>query len=325
MFPSSESVPSCPRTVAIIGAGRLGGVLARALRAADVEVAGPLGRNEEIREDAIVLLCVPDAAIADAAARARDRATLIGHVSGATGLDDVDFSLHPLQTFTGSEEPDVFHGIGAAVAGRTPKALAVATALAEALGARPFAVDDRAGYHAAASFASNLVLAVLDAAEHIARSAGLDDSRELLAPLVRRTVDNWAEQGAASALTGPISRGDEQTVARQRGAVAAARPELAALFDELVSATRLLASPGGVPRRAEGVSSRSLRSLAGDGSLSERSESKRSEVPGGADCEATTRSLSERSESKRGEVSGGADGVSSRSLRSLAQRPEGVA
>ncbi|MFC4138542.1 MULTISPECIES: DUF2520 domain-containing protein [unclassified Microbacterium] len=227
-------------TVAVLGAGRLGSVLARALRAAGLTVYGPVRRGEEIPASDVVLLCVPDAAIAEAAAGVSTG--LVGHVSGATGLDDVDFSLHPLQTFTGAEGPDAFRGIGAAVAGRTPAALAVATSLAEALGTRPFAVDDRAGYHAAASFSSNFVLTVLDAAEQVARDAGLEDARELLAPLVRRTVDNWVSQGAASVLTGPIARGDEQTVARQRAAIDAARPELVALFDELAAATRVLAA-----------------------------------------------------------------------------------
>jgi predicted short-subunit dehydrogenase-like oxidoreductase (DUF2520 family) len=240
MSPAPEPSP----TVAVLGAGRLGGVLAGALRASGLIVHGPLRRGEEIPASDVVLLCVPDAAIAEAAARVD--AGLIGHVSGATGLDDVDFSLHPLQTFTGAEGPEAFHGIGAAVAGRSPEALAVATSLAERLGARPFAVDDRAGYHAAASFASNFVLTVLDAAEQIARDAGLEDARELLAPLVRRTVDNWVESGASAALTGPIARGDEATVARQRAAL---RPEFVPLFDELASATRALATPH--PERAD--------------------------------------------------------------------------
>ncbi|MFE7021380.1 Rossmann-like and DUF2520 domain-containing protein, partial [Microbacterium sp. NPDC057650] len=236
--------PEPSPTVAVIGAGRLGGVLVGALRATGLTVHGPLRRGEKAPASDLVLLCVPDAAIAEVATGMD--AGLVGHVSGATGLDDVDFSLHPLQTFTGSEGPEAFHGIGAAVAGRTPEALAVATSLAERLGARPFEVDDRAGYHAAASFASNFVLTVLDAAEQLARDAGVEDARELLAPLVRRTVDNWVSQGAASALTGPIVRGDEATVARQRAAL---RPELVPLFDELADATRALAAPH--PERAK--------------------------------------------------------------------------
>src|SRR5690606_32324281 len=88
-------------TVAVIGAGRLGGVLARALEQAGFAVRGPLGREDGIPASDIVLLCVPDAEITAAAQRARPYASLLGHVSGATPLDDVDFSIHPLHTITG--------------------------------------------------------------------------------------------------------------------------------------------------------------------------------------------------------------------------------
>ncbi|WP_220347292.1 Rossmann-like and DUF2520 domain-containing protein [Microbacterium bovistercoris] len=334
MCPSSFSTFASPPAVAVIGAGRLGGVLARALRAAGLTVHGPLRRGEKVPASDVVLLCVPDSGIADAAAAARGRATLIGHMSGATGLDDVDFSLHPLQTFTGAEGPEAFRGIGAAVAGRTPEVLAVATSLAERLGAHPFTVDDRAGYHAAASFASNFVLTVLDAAEQLARDAGVDDAREMLAPLVRRTVDNWVSQGAASALTGPIARGDEQTVARQRAAVDAAHPQLVALFDELAATTRVLAA---TPRRERAnltphperatltprperatLTPRPERAtLTPRPERAERDEGPESQRP-------SSRSAGpERGAQRRDEGRSGAERVSSQSLRSLAQRPEG--
>jgi len=242
---SSHSVKSAGATVAIIGAGRLGGVLAEALRHGGLTVQGPLRRGDEFPDVDVALLCVPDAAIADAARVARPHARFIGHVSGATPLDDVDFSVHPLQTFTGDEASEVFRGIGCAIDGRTDAALAVAVHLVEVLGARAFRIDGehRASYHAAASFASNLVLTVLDAAEQVAGAAGLQsgEARALLAPLVRQTVTNWESTGARVALTGPIARGDEQTVMRQRAAIAEALPGLVALFDELSASTRVLA------------------------------------------------------------------------------------
>jgi len=242
MIPSA-AVPE-PATIAVIGAGRLGGVLAAALRAAGHTVRGPLRRGDSIPSVDVALLAVPDAAIPAAAAAARPHTALLGHLSGATPLDDVDFGIHPLQTFTGSETPDVFRGIGAAVAGRTPDALATAARLAGALGAQPFPVDDayRAGYHAAASIASNLLLAVLDAAEQVAAASGIRDPRPLLAPLVERTLANWTRTGARPALTGPIARGDEATVRRQRDAVAAESPELTPLFDVLAERVRALAA-----------------------------------------------------------------------------------
>lgn len=225
----SSNVPET--TIAIIGAGRLGTALARALNAAGFTAIGPFGRTDSVPQSAITLLAVPDASIAMAAARSRSAKT--GHLSGATDLEHVDFSIHPLQTFTGAEPPEVFHSIGAAIDGRTAEDRAIAEHLAEALGMTPFTVTDRASYHAAASFASNFVLTVLDAAEQIARSAGIENPRDLLAPLVRQSVDNWQNRGAGAALTGPIARGDEATVARQR----AATPDKE-LFDALVTATR---------------------------------------------------------------------------------------
>ena len=84
--------------------------------------------------------------------------------------------------------------------------------------------------------ASNLLVTLEAAAERLAASAGVD--RALLVPLVRATVENWAAHGPEAALTGPVARGDEDTVARQREAVADRAPELVEAFDVLVEATR---------------------------------------------------------------------------------------
>jgi predicted short-subunit dehydrogenase-like oxidoreductase (DUF2520 family) len=135
-----------------------------------------------------------------------------------------------------------FAGAGAAVAGSTPRALAVAHELAERLGMRATTVadEDRAAYHAAASIASNFLVTLEGAAERLAATAGVD--RELLAPLVRASVEDWIRLGAERALTGPIARGDEATVERQRAAVAERTPELLPVYDALVDATRALAA-----------------------------------------------------------------------------------
>lgn len=235
------------RRVAIVGAGRLGTALASALRDAGVDVTGPLGRGADVGADAgVVILAVPDAQIAAAAAAlAPDRLGLLtGHCSAATTLAPLNrpraFSLHPLMTVT--EQGADFTGATAAVAGSTPEALATARALAIALGMRPVHVadEDRAAYHAAASIASNFLVTVEGFAERLAVSAGID--REPLVALVRASVENWAATGAAAALTGPIARGDEQTVQRQRAAVAERSPQDLELFDVLTDATRRLAT-----------------------------------------------------------------------------------
>jgi predicted short-subunit dehydrogenase-like oxidoreductase (DUF2520 family) len=241
---------------AVIGRGRLGRTLATALARAGHEVSGPLGRGADGRVAGVppdvVLLCVPDAEIAFAAAHLSPGA-LVGHCSGATPLEVLApheaFGLHPLMTVP--EAGAELAGAGCAVAGSTPRALAAATGLARDLGMRPFALaeSDRAAYHAAASVASNFLVSLEWAAERLAASAGA--GREVLVPLVRATVENWAQQGAPAALTGPLVRGDEVTVARQRRAVAEAAPDLLPAFDALADLTRALAREGaGAPAPA---------------------------------------------------------------------------
>ena len=136
------------------------------------------------------------------------------------------------------EIPEAVAGAGAAVAGSTSEALAFAHGLAAQLGMRPVEIadEDRAAYHAAASLASNFLVTLEAAAERL-----LGHDRELLVPLVRATVDNWAALGPERALTGPIARGDGATVDRQRAAIADRAPDLLPLFDALADQTRALA------------------------------------------------------------------------------------
>jgi predicted short-subunit dehydrogenase-like oxidoreductase (DUF2520 family) len=234
--------------IGIVGRGRVGGALARALRAAGHEVDGPAGRGQAPAGD-VVLLCVPDSEIEPAAAAVAGAAPFVGHTSGATPLGALApagaaaFGLHPLQTIVASDTE--LRGCGCAVAGATPAALDLARRLAGDLGmhAVEIADGDRAAYHAAASIASNFLLTLEAAAESVAAGAGIapDAARRLLGPLVRTTVENWLALGPEAALTGPVARGDEATVATQRAAVAGAAPELLPLFDELVERTRALA------------------------------------------------------------------------------------
>jgi predicted short-subunit dehydrogenase-like oxidoreductase (DUF2520 family) len=236
--------PSCC-SLAIIGQGRLGTALAAALRDAGWQVEGPLGRGADGAGAEVVLLCVPDDQIEPAASLIAP-GRLVGHCSGATGLDALApheaFSLHPLMTVTGDGAR--FAGAGAAISGATPRALELAKALAHALELRPVEISDgdRAAYHAAASIASNFLITLEAAAERLATTAGVD--RELLVPLVKASVENWAALGPERALTGPVARADEATVARQRAAIAGRAPELLPLFDALVDATRALALEG---------------------------------------------------------------------------------
>ncbi len=227
----------------IVGRGRMGLALATALGDAGVAVRGPLGRGADSEGAAVVLLCVPDREIA-AASAAILPGPLVGHVSASGSLELLApherFALHPLLSVVGAGAS--FHGAACAVDGSTPRAVGAARALASRLGMRPLAIapEQRALYHAAASAASNFLVTVEGLAEQLASRVGLD--REALLPLVRATVDNWAALGARRALTGPIARGDAVTASRQREAVAAAAPELIALWDALATGTHALAS-----------------------------------------------------------------------------------
>ncbi|HEY3410943.1 MAG TPA: DUF2520 domain-containing protein [Propionicimonas sp.] len=221
--------------VAVVGAGRLGTALAAALSAAGLMVEGPLRRGELPSRDAgVVLLCVPDREIRSAAA-ALAPGPIVGHCSGVTTLEPLGshpgFSLHPLLTVPAVGAAS-FVGVACAVSGDP-----VAENLAHRLGMRPIVIadDDRAAYHAAASMASNFLVVLEDAAERVGRTAGL--TREDLLPLVRAAVDNWARLGP-DALTGPVIRGDEATLALHRAALLARAPDLLTLYDTMVEVAR---------------------------------------------------------------------------------------
>ncbi len=221
--------------VAIVGAGRLGTALVDTLRAAGTQVDGPLRRGEAPPPRAsVVLLCVPDQAISEAAAEI-PAGPLVGHCSGATDLtvlgDHLAFSLHPLMTVPAQGSPD-FANVACAVSGHP-----IGLALARQLGMRPIEIADadRAAYHAAAAMASNFLVTLEDAAARLGATAGL--SREDLLPLVRASVENWAQLGP-DALTGPIMRGDVDTIAKHRKALAERTADLLNVYDAMVEATR---------------------------------------------------------------------------------------
>jgi predicted short-subunit dehydrogenase-like oxidoreductase (DUF2520 family) len=229
--------------IAIVGAGRLGRALASAMIGAELRVIGPLGRGADAKGADIVLLCVPDSAIAAAAALI-EPGVLVGHCSGISDLTLLApheaFSMHPLMTVTGGASVS-FAGAGCAVSGTTDRAREIAESLASRLRMRPFRLKDadRPLYHAAASMASNYLVTLEDAAEQLMAEVGVE--RDLLVPLVRAAVENWARLGARGALTGPIVRGDITTAKRQRDAIAERSPDLLPFWDALAAATRSLA------------------------------------------------------------------------------------
>lgn len=222
--------------LALVGPGRAGVSVTAALAAVGWEVAAVAGRapdapstlaaadrfgapartvSEVARDADLVVIATPDAAIDAAAAALAGSAgpdALVIHLSGARGLDAIAAvparrgALHPLQSMPTAELGLArLPGSWAAVAG-DPQT----SAIAESIGLRPFplADEDRAAYHAAASIASNHLVALLG---QVARTAPVP--LEVFLPLVRATVDNVADLGPEAALTGPVARGDAATVA----------------------------------------------------------------------------------------------------------------
>ena len=221
----------------VIGSGRVGSAVAARLSERGLAVRA--GRTVE-GDPQLVLLCVPDTAIAEVA-RALSPGPLVAHVSGATPLSALDphvrrFSIHPLQTFTRSRGAEQLDGAWAAVTAETEETRAAGLWLAETLGLRPFELADSARtlYHAGAVFASNYVVTLHRAASLLFESAGAPP--DALVPLMSRTIENDFE------LTGPISRGDWATVEAHRAAIRAAHPELEQLYETLAGGTLALAT-----------------------------------------------------------------------------------
>ena len=211
--------------VTVIGAGRAGSAIAARLRERGVAVR----ENGQLR-----VLCVPDAAIAEVA-RSIEPGPWVAHVSGATPLAALEphvnrFSVHPLQTLTLTRGPEQLDGAWGAVTAESDEARARAIWLADILGLHAFALadDKRASYHAGASIASNFLVTLYRASAQLFEDAGAPP--EALVPLMTRTIEN------DFALTGPIARGDWETVDRHRAALQGSGFEDA--YEALVEVTR---------------------------------------------------------------------------------------
>lgn len=220
-------------TVRVVGTGRAGGAIAARLAERGLTVVA--GR-EALADAELVLLAVPDSAIAGVAGRV-PIGPWVAHVSGATSLAALEphsrrFSVHPLQTLTRERGPEQLDGAWAAVTAETEEALAAARWLAETLGLRPFelADADKPLYHAGAAMASNFLVTL-----HAAAARLLEESHvppEALVPLMTRTIEN------GFVLTGPIARGDWSTVDAHLRALEERAPDLVPLYRALAEATR---------------------------------------------------------------------------------------
>ena len=178
----------------------------------------------------VVFLAVPDDAIAAVAAALAlvelPRRVAFVHASGALGLGALASlggrhavgSFHPLRSFPQPGPPEAFLGIVIGVDASTESLRRVLNGLARDLGATPKRVADaqRAVYHAAAVFASNYIVTLLAEAVRLLEQSGWTEKEAIqgLVPLAEGAVANVRERGPVLALTGPIRRGDAETVKR---------------------------------------------------------------------------------------------------------------
>lgn len=232
------------RSVRIVGGGRAGTSFEGALRAAGWAVEVIAHSSDALADAAhgvpLVLLCVPDARIRETAERITpDPDTVVAHCAGASGLDVLgshprSASVHPLVSLadpvTGARR---LHGAWFAVAGDP-----TVRAVVDALHGRYVEVPDeaRATYHAAAAIASNHLVALLGQVERVASTIGVP--LEAFLDLAAGSLENVAELGPAQALTGPVARGDWETV---RAHLEALDPEERAAYRAMADQAALLA------------------------------------------------------------------------------------
>jgi predicted short-subunit dehydrogenase-like oxidoreductase (DUF2520 family) len=219
----------------------------------------PWHRGEPVPASDVAWITVPDDAVAEVARLVRPGPVVL-HASGVLEVDVLRphrpaGSLHPLTTFPGPDVglPDL-RDVAAAVAG-DPEAVATASALAVCLGLRPVAVPgDRRLYHAATVIAGNFAAVLLAEATALLRAAGVAASEApgLLLPLARASLDHAAIPDPTATFTGPFARGDAETVAAHRQALAATAPHLLPAYDALGRLALTLAA-GLLPERREAV------------------------------------------------------------------------
>jgi predicted short-subunit dehydrogenase-like oxidoreductase (DUF2520 family) len=239
-------------TITLIGAGNLAQALGPALKSAGYNIdfvaaretassrrraamlARRLGARTQLLNNAgpdsdILWICHTDDALAETAKRLAIKpgwkCKIVFHSSGALSSDVLSLlkrkgantaSLHPMMTFVPGTTPRM-DGVPFAVEGDS-RAVAVARSIVGDLGAEIFPIKKAAKplYHALGSFSSPLIVATLVTAERVGRSAGLTTSqtRRVMAPILKQTLKNYQERGAAAAFSGPIKRGDVDTVRR---------------------------------------------------------------------------------------------------------------
>jgi predicted short-subunit dehydrogenase-like oxidoreductase (DUF2520 family) len=192
----------------------------------------------------------------------------VAHTSGAKTAAVLDplaeqgaaaMSFHPMQTFAPDTPPVAFEGIFVGVEGND-RAVAAGEILARAIGARPVRLtpEEKARYHCAAALASNGLVALLSVVEEVfgtGRPGDRTSAVDLVGPLVEQTWLNLKENAPESVLTGPIARGDVDTVRSHLDALTATTPHLVPLYATLSTELVRVAVRGGhlSPTEAESL------------------------------------------------------------------------
>jgi predicted short-subunit dehydrogenase-like oxidoreductase (DUF2520 family) len=290
---SSTTAPMRPLRIGVVGAGRVGAVLAAALRSSGHEIVAAAGESDASRGRIsrllpgtpvdkpsavaracdLLLLTVPDDMLPNvvsvlAASGALREGQYVAHTSGRHGLAVLapaaavgarPLAVHPAMTFTGTEIdlprlPGCVYGI---TAGEAEKA--IAEQLVADLDGRPVWVPEqlRALYHAGLAHGANHLVTLVSEAMELLAASGVDQPADTLRPLLQAALDNALDQGDA-ALTGPIVRGDVETVRDHLAEVAATAPDTLpsyvamarATLDRVVTDGRLLPIRAAKIRRA---------------------------------------------------------------------------
>lgn len=236
--------------IAIVGAGNVGTALAMSLKRAgyviEAVIGSPrsrsLGRATSLAKEVgaqarvgvqqvkakVIWFCVPDSQIKEASqsfAKGLDsaRGIVALHSSGALASDELGAlrmkgaavaSVHPLMTFMRGSRPSLA-AVSFALEG-DPVAVRTARKIVNDLGGQAYSVrkSEKAAYHAWGAFASPLFTSLLATSEQVAALAGVDpkSARQRMIPILLQTLANYASFGPAGAFSGPIVRGDVETV-----------------------------------------------------------------------------------------------------------------
>lgn len=272
--------------VGIISAGRVGAVLGAALTRAQHQVVAVSAVSESSQERAerllpgvpvlppdqvaeqadLVLLAVPDDALAGlvrglTATGSLRAGQIVVHTSGAHGVDVLEaaaaagvllLALHPAMTFTGRDEDvqrlaDSCMTITAAAGDEA--GWSVGEALALELGAEPVRVteQDRPLYHAALTHGANHLITLVNECSEMLRAAGVEVPDRVLAPLLSASLDNSLRLGDRG-ITGPVVRGDADTVRSHLAAIGAEHPAALPGYRELARRTADRAERSGLLR-----------------------------------------------------------------------------